>query len=246
MRSRAALAVIVTAVVGLAALLVGRAFDERPLEQRLGVFITGPVAPLSPGHYACQGSIALADDTSAVTFNPGTPHAEPGPAIVVTVRDSYSQKTLSTGRLAAGFSPRKAQTVQLSPPVKANSQVDVCFRDVGPGKTLLFGDTELGSAHPSNSTSVASVDGHPLLTQDIAMVFPRAKPKSVLALVPEIFRRASLFRPGFVGPWVYWLLAALILVAAPLLLARALATAVADEHDAAQPDALRSRPSTSS
>jgi hypothetical protein len=246
MRSRAALVLIATAVLGVAALLVGRAFDERPLQQRLGVFISGSVAALAPGHTGCQGSIALADDTSAVTFNPGTPHAEPGPAIVATVRDHFSQKTLATGRLAAGYSVRKAQTAQLSPPVKANSQVDVCFRNLGPGKALLFGDTELGSVHPTISTSSASVDGQPLLSQDIAMVFPRARPKSVLALVPDIFRRASLFRPGFVGPWVYWLLAALILLAAPLLLARALATAVADEDDAPQPDRLRSRPSTSS
>src|SRR5206468_5663138 len=105
-----------------------------------------------------------------------------------------------------------------------------CFRNLGPGKALLFGDTELGSVHPTISTSVASVDGHPLLADDIALVIPRPKPKSVLALVPEMFRRAALFRPGFVGAWTYWVLAALILIAAPLLLARAMASADAEEE----------------
>jgi hypothetical protein len=246
MRSRAALALIVTAAVGVVALLVGRAFDERPLQQRLGVFIAGSVAPLVPGQTACQGSIAMADDASAVTFNPGTPHGEPGPAIVATVRDSYSQKQLAAGRLPAGFDPAKAQTIQLSPSVKANVQVDFCFRNAGPGQTLLFGDTEAGAAHPTISTSTASIDGHPLLSQDIALVFPRRSPKSVLELVPQIFRRAAVFRPGAVGPWVYWLLAALILVGAPLLLARALATASDEDDDdeAAQP--LPERLSTTS
>jgi hypothetical protein len=232
MRSRAAIFLIATVAVGVFALLVGRAFDERPLQQRLGVFTDHSVASLSGGQTACQGSIALVDDTSAVTFNPGTPHAEPGPEIVATVRDSYSQKVLSTGRVAAGFDPRKAQTIGLSPAVKANSQVDVCFRNVGPGRVLLFGDTQRGDVHATVATSIASIDGRPLLNDDIALVFPRKSPKSVLALIPEMFTRASLFRPGFVGPWMYWLLAALILVGAPLLLARALTEVDADEGDA--------------
>jgi hypothetical protein len=246
MRSRAALALLATAALGVVALLVGRAFDERPQQQRLGVFISHSVADLRPGQMACQGSIAMADDTSAVTFNPGTPHAEPGPAIVTTVRDSYSQRVLARGRLAAGFDPAKAQTVELSPPVKANAQVDFCFRNAGPGRALLFGDTEAGAIHPTVSTSVASIDGHPILDKDIALVFPRRQSKSVLELVPQIFERAALFRPGVVGPWVYWLLAALLLVGAPLLLARALATADAGEDDGAQAETLRSRDSTSS
>jgi hypothetical protein len=231
MRSRAALALLATATLGVLALLAGRAFDERPLQQRLGVFIAGSVADLGPGHTACQGSVAMADDTSAVTFNPGTPHAELGPAIAAVVRDHYSQRVLARGRLAAGFDPAKAQTIALSPPVKANAQVDFCFRNAGPGRTLLFGDSESGAVHPTISTSVASIDGQPLVDTDIALVFPRRPSKSVLELVPQIFRRAAVFRPGIAGPWVYWLLAAFLLVGAPLLLARAVATASGDEDD---------------
>src|SRR3954469_14733582 len=192
MRSRAALALLVTAALGVLALLVGRAFDERPQQQRLGVFIAHTVVDLRPGQLGCQGSIPMDGDTSAVTFNPGTPHAEPGPAIDAIVRDHFSGRVLSRGRLTAGFDPAKAQTIHLSPPVKANAQVDFCFRNAGPGRVLLFGDTETGAVHPTISTSVASVDGHPLLDKDIALVFPRREPKSVLELVPQIFERASL------------------------------------------------------
>jgi hypothetical protein len=37
-----------------------------------------------------------------------------------------------------------------------------------------------------------------------------------------VFQRASLFRPGFVGAWTYWVLAALMVLAVPALLWRAL------------------------
>jgi hypothetical protein len=66
MRSRAALFLLATAALGLAAVLVGRAFDERPLQQRLGVFPDVNVALLAKGQMACQGSIGTAAETSAV------------------------------------------------------------------------------------------------------------------------------------------------------------------------------------
>jgi hypothetical protein len=103
---------------------------------------------------------------------------------------------------------------------------------------LLFGDTAFGTSkvgfvgvHPTIVTSSASLDGKDLPGRDIAIVFPRDKPKSALALVPEMFRRASLFRPGWLGAWTYWVLAALVLLAAPLLLARAASRAVDVDED---------------
>jgi hypothetical protein len=44
----------------------------------------------------------------------------------------------------------------------------------------------------------------------------------MLATLPHAFERASVFRPGWVGPWLYWLLAAAVLLGIPVLLARAL------------------------
>jgi hypothetical protein len=238
MRRGAWIAVLVTAFAGVAALLVGRAGDERPLQQRLGVFVQGPVAPLSPGHVACQVPVGLVDRTPAITFNPGTPQSQPGPAILVTLRDTRTGKIVASGRVAKGFDPRRAQTAKLSPAAPP-SVVSVCFRTLGPGRVLLFGDSSVGGAiferaqvkgkHPTITTSDAVVDGHRLPDKDIAMVFPRPQPKSVLAIVPEMFRRASLFRPGWLGAWTFWLLAALIVIGAPLLLARAVASAGDDE-----------------
>ena len=57
----------------------------------------------------------------------------------------------------------------------------------------------------------------------MTVVFLTDERHSMLAQLPDVFERASVFRPGWVGPWVFWLLMALTLIGVPLLLARALA-----------------------
>jgi Predicted membrane protein (DUF2142) len=56
---------------------------------------------------------------------------------------------------------------------------------------------------------------------------PGGGKRGLLAQFPEMARRAALFRPGFVGPWTYWLLFGLVLpglaIASVALLARAVA-----------------------
>jgi hypothetical protein len=44
----------------------------------------------------------------------------------------------------------------------------------------------------------------------------------MFSLLPTIFSRAALFRPGWVGAWTFWALLVALTVAVPLLLARAL------------------------
>ena len=47
--------------------------------------------------------------------------------------------------------------------------------------------------------------------------------------MPDIFQRAALFHPAWVGTWTLWLLLVVILVAVPLLLTRALRAAEAED-----------------
>jgi hypothetical protein len=246
MRKPAALTLILVFVVVVGAMLVRASSDERPLQQVLGVFVNGPVVALDKGHTGCQGPIGLTDSTSRIEFNPGTPHAVPGPAMDATIRAAGTSRVLAGGRLRAGFDPRVPQTVSVTPAVRANTIVDICFGNLGPRRVLLFGDKAYGGGstgflgvHPTIVTSSASLDGKQLSNGDIAVVFPRSRPKSVLALVPEMFRRAALFRPGWLGVWTYWLLAALVLIGAPLLLARAAASADEEPEEAALPSSRR-------
>jgi hypothetical protein len=53
--------------------------------------------------------------------------------------------------------------------------------------------------------------------------------RSLIALLPDMAERASVFRAGWVGPWTYLVLALLVLVAVPALLARGLARAGAED-----------------
>jgi hypothetical protein len=56
---------------------------------------------------------------------------------------------------------------------------------------------------------------------------PAGEQRSLLSLLPTMFERAALFRPGIVGPWTYWLLFLVVLPALAIgsiaLLARAAA-----------------------
>ena len=61
------------------------------------------------------------------------------------------------------------------------------------------------------------------LFSDLSVVFLHDSRRSVLSQLPDVFDRASVFRPGWVGPWLFWLLSAAVLLGVPLLLARALA-----------------------
>lgn len=218
-------------VVGVAALVVRGLTTERSFGQTLGVTPVISVATLHPGDMACQKPIALAEKTSLVTFNPGTPHAEPGPRIEVAMRAAGTDRVLSSGAIPRGFDPRVAQTARIAP-VPADTRVDVCFRNADSrGTALLFGDSaenaasvHATAAHATISTSAATLNGKDL-PGDIAIVFPYAHPPTKLSLIPTMFERASLWRPSWMGPGVYWVLLALIVCGCPVLLGGALLSA---------------------
>ena len=62
------------------------------------------------------------------------------------------------------------------------------------------------------------------------MRFPTAKPESALSRLPAAFRHAAPFKLGDIGAWTFWLLAAALLLGAPLLLGRALLRADAADR----------------
>jgi hypothetical protein len=238
MRRPVVLTMAVVVTVGVLALALHGATAKRPFAQTLGVSVATSVAPLRPGDEACQGPIALASTTSAITFNPGTPKAEPGPRIDVSVRAAGTRRVLATATVPQGFDPRIPQTVHTAP-VPKDTFVDVCFRNASRrGTALLFGDQYTGvygsgiaGVNPTITTSSAKLNGNDL-AGDIAVVFPYAHPRSETSLLPAMFERASLWRPSWVGPWVYWTLLALLVIGAPVLLTRALLSAVRADAEA--------------
>jgi hypothetical protein len=184
------------------------------------------VASLAPHGEACQGPLSPpAEAFDRVVISLGT-YGKPGQPVEVSVRDAASRRVLSSGRLAGGY-PDIAEAPEHSVPVRSltpRSAIEVCVRNAGTGKVAVYGST--GLAH---RTSTAEIDGKPA-PSDLAVRVERGKPRSLLARLPDAFSHAAQFKPGWVGSWTFWALTALVLLAVPLLLARALAGALRDER----------------
>jgi predicted membrane protein DUF2142 len=87
------------------------------------------------------------------------------------------------------------------------------------GETTFGGTLNAAGAAPT-------LDGKPQVAR-IAVWFlpPSGHKRSLISQLPDIVQRASLFRPGIVGPWTYVVLLVLLMPAAGLLGLRALGRA---------------------
>ena len=221
-------AFLAVAAGGLLALAVVAAGDSRALAFTLGVAPTQVGAELRPGQTACQAPVLVSSAFSRVRFQVGT-YGRSGEPLDVVVRSLKSGSALGQGRLRGGYPDGSQPSVPVGR-VAPEQPVEVCIRNGGERKVALYGGTTV--AAPGTD---ARVEGAETGT-DLTLVFERAEPRSMLAAVPDMFRRASLFRPGWVGSWTFWLLAVLLGAAVPTLLMLALARAtdagVAPERDA--------------
>ena len=229
------LAIAVTAVLGVAGLLLAAGSDGRSTAFSLDIPPSGPVATLHKGQAACQGPLTATASVGFVTswIYPSTvsgviPQGPiPGAAIDLTVRDAVTNATLARGPIAGGYVAPIAPTVALNRTIPTGRRIRVCLRSRGPGTVDLMGATlpNQALAEDDGTTTASS-------RAAIALLFERKNPRSLLSLVPTIFERASLFRPGWVGPWAYWLLSAAILGAfalAGVAVTRALRSDATDE-----------------
>ena len=181
-----------------------------------------------PGQERCSSIIrppgAGAD---RVRFWARAPGGGPTPPIVVFVRRSRTAQTLADGAAVSG--PPGPRTVRLRGSVAGSRKVVACFLDAGAVPAVLF--------PPPGTPTRVTVERSDALTEyaDIEVELNRPGNRPLLALLPDVFDRASLFRPGWVGAWTYWLLLVALVIAVPVLLSRALASA-SEEDD---PDSRR-------
>jgi len=123
-----------------------------------------------------------------------------------------AQLTMADGTPANGR-VRDARThAAIEPPVAEGRRVEVCIQ--GPA-------TVLGNA-PLASRSSRAVSGGRPVKADLSVVFFRGDSRSLVALLPDVVERASLFHGAWVKPWLVGLLGVLLLTAFPLLLGAAL------------------------
>jgi hypothetical protein len=222
MRSATAL-LLAFAIGGVAVLAVLGLTRESTLVYTLGVQPQLPIA-LPARMTACQAPIVVprGERFERVVFYPANP-ADSEAELEVSVWDAAGERRLARAAGAPpvppeGKAPPPAQRVDVGE-LSVDGPVRVCFENGGEGNVDLWGSTDIASG-----PTTATIDGAPTAA-DIALVLERDDPSSILALLPEMADRASLFRARWLSPGAYAVIAVLVLVAVPALLVSALRTA---------------------
>lgn len=225
---------LTVAVLGLAGLAVSAAVDERDLAFTNGVPILRVIARVKPAQVACQTNVRVIEPFSAVELVPRR-LKRALPPVSVELRERPGGRTLAAVGVPVGYADNRPLRVRV-PPVAAGRRVDVCVRNRGDRRVGLEGGK--GESAPG---SLFVRGGEPYEHSALSLWFRRDRPRSVLSQLPTVFARASLFRPGWVGPWTFWLLLAAVAVGVPLLLARAIALTQSESPpDAPDDPSLRS------
>jgi hypothetical protein len=212
--------------IGLVALGAVALTQGSSLVYSPGVNPVSPVAMLGEDDGVCQGPISVPDSMAfnRVGVTLGT-YGRPGPPVRVNVVAVDGGRTVATGRAAGGYSdvrPGHELIVPVSR-VRTGAPVRVCVTNEGDRKLAVFGQAGVASPH-----TTGTLNGKPL-TVDVALTLRREQ-RSLLALAPDVARSASRFRAGWVGPVFYLVLALAILAGGPLLLARGVARAAAEDR----------------
>jgi hypothetical protein len=220
MRSPAVLTTVLCALFVAGALIVA-ALNRDDFAFTLGVTPAMPVVTLDPGQQACQTGIVVppAAGFDRVRFALGTFH-RPGPAVSIVVRDPATRRVLGGGTLPGGYgdvAQAPTHTVAVGK-VLPGSRVDVCLRNEGPRRVAVYGNADAASR-----VTTATVADAPAGV-DLSLVFAGPQ-RSLLARLPAIAERAALFRADPIGPWTFWVVAALALLGVPALLATAVSRA---------------------
>jgi hypothetical protein len=228
MRRRAVVGFVAVFAVTLIGLLATGLTRGSELVYSLGAAPAGAAVKIPAGSVACQRPIGAPDGAAfdRVAFTLGT-YFKPGPEIAVEVREASGGRRLAGGTLPAGY-PDIAdapQHVVRVGRVATSAALEVCLRNAGSNPVAVYGQPGIASPR-----TFATLDDQKL-AYDMAITLNGEK-RSLIAQLPTIADRASLFRAGWVSPLTYLVLALLVLVAVPLLLARGLARAVDDELSA--------------
>jgi hypothetical protein len=205
-------ALAATVAFALAVLLLSAAMDEREVAFEVGLPAVRPAAELAPGEEVCRDAIEAPAAFERVGLVVGT-LGRPGPPLEVDVDEAR-------GRVAGGY-PDNATVEAAVGEVAAGGRERVCVRNAGAVPVVLFGS-------PPHAAPRELDD--PDLRPEIAFVFLREPPDSMLSLVPDAFERSALFRPG--GAWLDWAL----LVAMALVLPAALAAAYTSVRSSSRSD----------
>lgn len=197
------------AVLVLAALVWWRPFmtDARDfpaaIPQTVPLYST-PLVDLGPGQQACFEP-AVMDRRSAQGRLRATTSGRPGVPLELTISGPGYRYAR---RIEGGY----ADNAILFAPVRAPAHdlsVRICLRNAGTARVALFGADDITRA-PLTVTR----DGRPIRPA-VQFAFFEGRPVSLGRRMPTVMARMDTFRPGFLGPWLFWPLALACLLGLP-------------------------------
>jgi hypothetical protein len=164
-----------------------------------------PLTTLTPGKQICEGPlIPQGAFQTAVFINSG---ANARALITVHTGRTATAPAVALGLLETVTPAEAENAVLLTQPVSTTSPLTLCVREQR-GSMTLYGGSPWSGAPVIAGTSPATTLWLQLLS---------AVPHRFFGSLRLAFRRASLFRPGWVGTWTFWGLLLLIFAGFPAI-----------------------------
>jgi hypothetical protein len=211
---RRALAAVVA--LGLLSVLAAGLLDDRERAFTVGLPAVRVAAELQPGERACRAGIDVPADFSRVRFAAAS-FGRPGPALTVTAGSAR-------GTVAAGYPDNSTVEARVGD-VREGQRIEVCVTNSGDSRVALYGSP------PDTPPPYLDDPGR---EPALGFTFLRDEPRSMAALVPRAFERASRFHPAWIGAWTFWVLLGAVAAGLPALLLAAYRSTATDSTEASE------------
>ena len=190
---RAALAAALGLVVVLGALVaVMSQRDTRLAGTNSFVVYSGVALPVPPGGRNCAPDQAIPRDAVAVVVYAGTAGGPRGEPFALTVEQGG--RRLASGRMSGDWGENAILRIPIEPIGREVFGARVCVRNLGDRRIRFAGNV---------TPQTGPVLGNPDVIRTDWLL---AGEPTWWDVAPRIVRRATPFKPGFVGAWTFWAL----------------------------------------
>jgi len=223
-----------TWAVGLVALAAGVILFAVPFVTREREILDSAAQPapltstalieLRRGGQACLDQVTITTHSAQARLRVGT-FGRPGQRLRLRLRGSGYEVMRD---VPGDYIDNAIVAVDLPPP-RRDAEVVACVRNGGRRRIALYASQDRTKSH-----STTRIDGA-VTGPNFDLAFYTARSQTLMQRLPEALRRMGIFRPGFLGPWLFWPLAVLFVLGVPLGTLWAFAASARD--DEAQPPA---------
>ena len=190
------------------------------IPQTVPLFTT-PLVALRHGQQVCFSPAVMDRRSEQPRFRAATPSSPTGGALALTIAGPGYRYA---ARVPGGYANNSLLTVPVRPPPR-DIATRICLRNEGRPTIALFGVDDRTRA-PLTVTR----DGR-RIGPAVQFAFFEARPTSIARRLPTTLDRMQAFRPGLLGPWLFWPLLLLCLGGLPLGAVWAVSSAVGRSED---------------